>query len=213
MTMTTQYLAFGVGTSPNTYSYSTYAASAQLGPGYSAGTADAQHVNTVLRQVSVAVAALAKLAADYGTQNMLDDGSVANFEIGLKSALDALYIPNLSGYVPFTGFTGGNQSLGTNGWQKLPGGLILQWGTYTTDITIPTSGAMTPIVITLPITFPNACLNVQLSTRNPSNDVTADSWPELISQSASSFSMVGQNTGNSGTTYKLHGFTWFAIGW
>ena len=90
MTMVNQFLAFGVGTSPNTYSYSVYAASSQLGPGYVAGTADAQHVNTVLRQVSVAVAGIGKLIADYGALDALDDGVPANFEAALKSALDAI---------------------------------------------------------------------------------------------------------------------------
>ncbi len=46
---------------------------------------------------------------------------------------------------------GSNQSLGSNGYQKLPGGLILQWGTYTgTDNNAS--------VRTLPIAFPNAGL-------------------------------------------------------
>lgn len=47
-------------------------------------------------------------------------------------------------------FQGTNQSLTGNGYQKLPGGLIFQWGTNA----IGTSA--TPIV--LPITFPNAAL-------------------------------------------------------
>lgn len=47
---------------------------------------------------------------------------------------------------------GGNQSLNVNGYQKLPGGLIIQWGRAGTT----TSGTET---VTLPITFPTAYLN------------------------------------------------------
>lgn len=49
-------------------------------------------------------------------------------------------------------FKGGNQSLLTNGYQKLPGGLILQWGSV--------SGALGgTAAITFPIAFPNAALH------------------------------------------------------
>lgn len=54
-------------------------------------------------------------------------------------------------------FKGGNQSLAANGYQKLPGGLILQWGQMTT-VTNPTNTSF-------PITFPTACVNVNISGR------------------------------------------------
>lgn len=42
------------------------------------------------------------------------------------------------------------------GYQKLPSGLIVQWGFYN-------GGAASPVTITFPEPFPNACLNVQLT--------------------------------------------------
>jgi hypothetical protein len=48
---------------------------------------------------------------------------------------------------------GGKQSLTTNGYQKLPGGLIMQWGTFVNPID-------TPQVVSFPIAFPTAALNV-----------------------------------------------------
>ena len=60
--------------------------------------------------------------------------------------------------VPFTAFLGANQSLASSGYQKLPGGLILQWGTLTTS-----ASADSPI--TFPIAFPTACNNRQVSVR------------------------------------------------
>lgn len=50
--------------------------------------------------------------------------------------------------VALTEFIGSNQSLTTNGYQKLPGGLIIQWGTLTGN-----SGVWQ--VVTYPIAFPN----------------------------------------------------------
>lgn len=56
---------------------------------------------------------------------------------------------------PLAAFTGANQSLTASGYQKLPGGLIIQWGTATTN-----NGLVT---ITWPIPFPNNVLSIQSS--------------------------------------------------
>ncbi len=50
-------------------------------------------------------------------------------------------------------FTGSNQSLGSAGYQKLPGGMLLQWGTITLG-----DGAYG--TWTFPTTFPTACRHV-----------------------------------------------------
>ena len=55
-----------------------------------------------------------------------------------------------------TNFTGSNQSLGSNGYQKLPGGLIMQWGTFTTGTLDSTK------TVTFPTTFTTACYNVHI---------------------------------------------------
>lgn len=54
-------------------------------------------------------------------------------------------------------FTGTNQSLGGNGFQKLPGGLILQWGL----VNVTTSGTS----ISWPTPFPNS--NLAYATGTP----------------------------------------------
>ena len=48
-------------------------------------------------------------------------------------------------------FTGSNQSLAANGYQKLPGGLILQWGTATVNDSVG------GVAVTFPVAFPTAC--------------------------------------------------------
>jgi len=53
-------------------------------------------------------------------------------------------------------FTGANQSLAANGYQKLPNGAIIQWG-YNA-----------PSTVTFPIAFPNACRSVVATQDNGS---------------------------------------------
>jgi hypothetical protein len=50
-------------------------------------------------------------------------------------------------------FGGSNQSFAANGYQKLPGGLIIQWGTSA-------SGTGSGTLVSLPITFPNNIFSV-----------------------------------------------------
>lgn len=49
-----------------------------------------------------------------------------------------------------------DKSFGANGYQKLPGGLIMQWG----DISVPQDGNAT---VTWPIAFPSACMQAVCS--------------------------------------------------
>jgi hypothetical protein len=50
-------------------------------------------------------------------------------------------------------FKDGNQSLGANGYQKLPGGLIMQWGSGT-------SSGTGSLAITFPVAFPTDCVSI-----------------------------------------------------
>ncbi|MDR3429016.1 MAG: phage tail protein [Silvimonas sp.] len=59
-----------------------------------------------------------------------------------------------------TAFTGANQSLASSGYQKLPGGLILQWGQ------VVTNGVNVPATWTYPISFPNAAVHVSAINLN-----------------------------------------------
>jgi hypothetical protein len=52
-------------------------------------------------------------------------------------------------------FKAGNQSLATNGYQKMPGGLIVQWG----YLSAGTDGQ----AVVFPIQFPNACFGIQIT--------------------------------------------------
>lgn len=62
-------------------------------------------------------------------------------------------------------FTGSNQSLTTSGYQKLPGGLIIQWGR--------TLDAGTSTSVTFPIAFPTAAVSVTANTNATSANFQA----------------------------------------
>ena len=72
--------------------------------------------------------------------NISVSGSTGGVTISAPNALNA------------ANFTGSNQSLSTNGYQKFPGGFIIQWG-------YANSGN-----ITFPIAFPNSCASVTCAT-------------------------------------------------
>lgn len=93
----------------------------------------------------------------------------------------------------------GRQSLAASGYQKLPGGLIIQWG-KTADI----SGGSTETV-TLPVTFPNATLNLSVTREQEAPGVTAYAFFGWVV----STSQIKVNNGTSGT---LKGW-WIAIGY
>jgi hypothetical protein len=61
-----------------------------------------------------------------------------------------------------TALFGGGGTLAANGWQRLPGGLILQWGSFggTTGALVDGVAEHATILVTFPVAFPNACWRV-----------------------------------------------------
>ena len=77
----------------------------------------------------------------------------------------------------FNSLKGSNQSLASNGYQKLHGGLIIQWGTYSG--VLANTSSYTPI---FPITFPNACVKVACQYGNTAVDTASGVGFEKITQ-------------------------------
>jgi hypothetical protein len=99
-------------------------------------------------------------------------------------------------------FTGTNQSKTSNGYQKLPGGLILQWGSDTTDFDEGESRTYT-----FPVEFPTSCATVQLTIFG-SVSASGDNGPfALSSKNTTTF------TAQSDSESTLSGLTWFAVGY
>lgn len=87
------------------------------------------------------------------------------------------------------------QSLSSNGYQKLAGGLILQWG----SVSVPGGGGTS--TISFPIAFPNACFSIQPG--NPASIVKIDNINQNTFDIDNNDSMGNPSPG---TLY------WFAIG-
>lgn len=87
-------------------------------------------------------------------------------------------------------FTGSNQSLVSSGYQKLPGGLIIQW--FTTS----ESSSQGSFSVNYPITFPNAFLVASCSTTNTGSSSNADLLIQFVSSTTSSITLYRQGVNN-----------------
>lgn len=106
---------------------------------------------------------------------------------------------------------GGGGSLGTTGWQRLPGGLIIQWG----NASLPSTWANTSsVAVTLPLAFPTA---LYVATGSARGTARPGGWVPsvgILLGSLSWISIVGDVLADSAG----HEFTqacpvsWFAIG-
>jgi len=189
---TNQFLPFAVGAGANTLTPAAYAAlTSLLSGGFASGVANSAQFNTALRQATTAAAGLSKFIADQGP-NVNDDGSPTNYAAGLLAALQAMF-------VDVSSFTGGSQSLGASGFQKLPGGLILQWGyVATTNVT----GAF-------PVAFPAQCFCVLATNTDAQGGGIDNAFGYPVSRTQ--FFVATKQQGPSGglTGYPVF---WLAIG-
>lgn len=90
----------------------------------------------------------------------------------------------------------GNKSLATNGYYKLPGGLILQWGSTTAN-------SSTYKNITLPVAFSTACVHAEANITE--SDTTARDALKAVT-GTSTLSVYNPNAASIT-------FTWFAVGY
>ena len=106
-------------------------------------------------------------------------------------------------------FKGANQSLSGNGYQNLPGGLIIQWGMV--DDASRTQANLS-IPITFPVSFKTAVVSVNAQIRYGSAVVLADhdAWCTVKNVTLSGFNSV---TGATTSTAVVYGLYWIAIGY
>ena len=93
-----------------------------------------------------------------------------------------------------------------NGYQKLPSGVILQWGTVA-DGSNPGDA---PVDVVFPLVFPTSCLNVTATRKTLAGNLEV-STVGIVSYSSGSarFQLTTWNYNETGVS----GFTWFAIGY
>lgn len=93
--------------------------------------------------------------------------------------------------VALSSFTGANQSLTANGFQKLPGNLIMQWG----------SASGSNPTVTFPIAFPTAFLQAFVTTNTSSTANIESAYYN------------GTTSGMTITSLGGHATSWIAIGY
>lgn len=105
-----------------------------------------------------------------------------------------------SGGTSQLGYSGAFGSLlAINGWQRLPSGLIMQWGKVNA---VPSGSG---VAVTFPIAFPTACLNNSATINNTGGNGTA------LSAGVGTPSTTGMTVFHNGTNTAT-AITWFAIG-
>lgn len=141
----------------------------------------------------------------YNTTNPANYAPIASPTFtGIPAAVTAS-IGSSTTQLATTAFVNPGNSHLTNGYEKLPSGLIMQWGT-TPDYTSE-SGK----IITLPITFPNGILNATATLLMITINNTTDQAAQVYSLTNSSIGVQIQYMGGS-PTYPVTA-TWFAIGY
>jgi hypothetical protein len=100
------------------------------------------------------------------------------------------------------GFTA---SLSSNGYQKLPSGLIMQWGAFLDYASPNTASANTFYKITFPISYPNKCFNFSVTNYDAANPANAAAV--LTDTPTVSSANIAWNTTQS------HAVFWQAIGY
>lgn len=120
-----------------------------------------ERLTIIIGNVGLREAAKMNVGTTAGTVMAGDDSRVTSMKSAAKRDVGtgASQIPDMNSFV---------SSLVTNGYQKLPGGLIIQWGSV--EINVPTAGTTVSLVVTLPIAFPTGTLwngGVNVNTTAP----------------------------------------------
>nr|WP_320145986.1 hypothetical protein [uncultured Anaeromusa sp.] len=124
-------------------------------------------------------------------------GGIAGLPAVNGSLLTDLPTPDLSPYLKSADYNADHEkSLITNGYQKFPGGLIIQWGTVINEGNINVEQT-----IPFNFTFPNSCLSVNCN-RKGATGVTDTGYETVSAITSSNFKTVY-------TTSKY----WIAIGY
>lgn len=123
------------------------------------------------------------------TRTVIEQDGVAVAYINYNGSLELVNPPVSPTGNMVTSFNQFGGSLSANGWQKLPSGLIIQWGTYAAGVTS----------VTFPIAFLNACRSVVISN----NFNGASNTPGTYAYTATGFT---SNSSSGATAYMAIGY-------
>lgn len=124
----------------------------------------------------------------------------AQLAAALGSSYGVTSVDSTSGAVTLSSLAAFNRSLATDGYQKLPGGLILQWGRQNSP------SASSAMSITFGLAFPTACFLVLYAHQYGIAGQTLNPDEYIISYNTTGFVM---NQPNYGATFFVN---WIALG-
>ena len=168
--------------------------------------------NTCTTDPQIGVASLSSLPYSISISNPFPAG-VASLGTLVSSAFSSSGL-NVGGVVTATNFAISGStatfvsSTGTNGYQQLPGGLIMQWGT------VGPYSSETGIAVTFPMAFPNTTLNAQatLIANSTGNIDHNDHIAQVYSVTRTGMSVYSQLASSDGLSNPNWNIYWFAIG-
>ena len=146
----------------------------------------------------------------YGNTKVLSEPAIVFDSNKAEGAGD--YVAKFNGHMKVSGNidawnvyknTDWSTSKATNGYCKLPNGVIIQWGYQV--VTPTAANTVTTQSVTFPITFPSACRGVQVTART--------SVPNIITSSSANITSSGFEIAMTRTNTTATGYSWFAIGY
>jgi len=138
-----------------------------------------------------------------------DGQNVASFSLSSQSFVIIQRLLGTTGWIIYEGDAAlrysplFSSSLASNGYQKLPSGLIIQWGGGTTSA----SGV---VAVTYPITFPTGALQSFVSDRS---SIAASGSNDIVSCDDGTASGMNVYSISDAGVAKTTNFKWFSIGY
>lgn len=143
----------------------------------------------------------------YTNATNISTGTISASRLPLASNTDILTGTSNNSVITPWGLSSFAKSKTSNGYCILPGGIIMQWGTYDTTEKLEKS-----YTIDLPIAMTNAVLNVQTTTNPITANNTNNYWVQWLptSSNVTTLTFFVQQSGGFGDSNAR--FSWFAIG-
>lgn len=140
-----------------------------------------------------------------GTLGLVFPDGISNTEVVLPESGELATKEYADLKVALESFIGTNQNLIANGYQKLPGGLIIQWG-ITTNIPLDTR-----FTVTFPLSFPNSCFTAVCNYQAGASYTNHSQSYGVVNITKNNFQIENQTMLSTATaTFPA---VWFAIGY
>jgi len=101
----------------------------------------------------------------------------------------------------------------TNGYQKLPSGLIIQWGKVQIKNSSSDADSTVSANVTFPISFPNTLLNVFVSSQENGHMEASEHVLTVVSASSSAAKLLAERLTGTNDDNENFYLNWLAIGY